>query len=287
MRLPASIVGLLAAAILSWPAAAMAGAAGSAHVAALQVALRAAGVYAGNVDGVAGPGTTTALRIVQQRANLPVDGVAGLLTRRALGRIGLHDYGTRAMRPGDVGWDVAALQFELAAHGFPSGSIDGALGPHAARALTAFQLWAGLAGDAVAGPSTLRALGAPAPASPVRLLAPLPVAVGDRFGPRGAGFHAGVDFPAPMGTPVTSAGFGTVSFTGYSASGWGNLVIVRHRFGLNTLYAHLSAIDVSPGQAIAAGARVGRVGMTGHATGPHLHFEVLLRGANVDPMSAL
>jgi murein DD-endopeptidase MepM/ murein hydrolase activator NlpD len=287
MRLPAPIVGLLAAALFVWPGAARAAATGSAHVAALQVALRAAGVYAGDVDGIAGPGTTTALRAAQQHASLPVDGVAGLLTRRALGRIGLHDYGSRAMRPGDVGWDVAALQFELAAHGFPSGSIDGGLGPHATRALTAFQSWAGLPSDAVAGPSTLRALRAPPPVSPVRLLAPLPVAVGDRFGPRGAGFHAGIDMPAPTGTPVTSAGFGTVSFTGYSASGWGNLVIVRHRFGLNTLYAHLSAIDVSPGQAIAAGAQVGRVGMTGHATGPHLHFEVLLRGANVDPMSAL
>lgn len=287
MRLPATIVGLLAAAVCLWPAVATAGAAARANVAALQVALRAAGAYAGSVDGIAGPGTTTALRAVQQRADLPADGVAGQLTRRTLGPVGLHDYGTRAMRPGDVGWDVAALQFELAAHGFPSGSMDGALGPHAARALAAFQRWAGLTTDGVAGPSTLRALGAPPPVSPVRLLAPLQVAVGDRFGPRGAGFHAGVDFPAPMGMPVTSAGFGTVSFTGYSASGWGNLVIVRHRFGLNTLYAHLSAIDVRAGQPIAAGARVGRVGMTGTATGPHLHFEVLLRGANVNPMSAL
>jgi murein DD-endopeptidase MepM/ murein hydrolase activator NlpD len=286
MRLPASIVGLLAAAICLWPAAAAAGAAG-ASVAALQVALRAAGVYAGDVDGIAGPATTAALRAAQQRANLLPDGVAGRLTRRALGRLGLHDYGTRAMRPGDVGWDVAALQFELAAHGFPSGSIDGALGPHAARALTAFQRWAGLPADAVAGPSTLRALRMAAPVSPVRLLAPLQVTVGDRFGPRGAGFHAGIDMPAPTGTPVTSAGFGTVSFTGYSASGWGNLVIMRHRFGLNTLYAHLSSIDVSTGQAIAAGAQVGRVGMTGTASGPHLHFEVLLRGANVDPMTAI
>jgi murein DD-endopeptidase MepM/ murein hydrolase activator NlpD len=287
MRLPASLVGLLAASICLGPAAAAAGAAGQANVAALQVALRAQGVYAGSVDGVRGPGTTAALRAVQQRAALAVDGVTGPQTLSALGALGRHRYGSRPMATGAVGWDVAALQFELAVHGFPSGSFDGALGPHAARALQAFQRWAGLAGDGVAGPSTLRALSAPPAVSPVRLFAPLQVAVGDRFGPRGAGFHAGIDMPAPTGTPVTSAGFGTVTFTGYSASGWGNLVIVRHRFGLNTLYAHLSSIDVSTGQAVAARQQLGRVGMTGTATGPHLHFEVLLRGANIDPMSAL
>jgi murein DD-endopeptidase MepM/ murein hydrolase activator NlpD len=86
---------------------------------------------------------------------------------------------------------------------------------------------------------------------------------------------------------VTSAGFGRVAFTGHSRSGWGNVVIVRHRFGLRTLYAHLSAIDVRRGAVVAAGARIGRVGATGSASGPHLHFEILLRGANVDPLSAI
>ncbi|MEA2144145.1 MAG: putative peptidoglycan binding domain, partial [Solirubrobacteraceae bacterium] len=79
MRLPASIVGLLAALLwhLSPSAAAAAAATGLADVAGLQVALRAAGTYAGTVDGIAGPGTAAALRAVQQRAALPVDGVAG------------------------------------------------------------------------------------------------------------------------------------------------------------------------------------------------------------------
>ncbi|HUR85566.1 MAG TPA: peptidoglycan-binding protein [Solirubrobacteraceae bacterium] len=283
MRSRAPIAALLAALAWALPAAAST----RADVAALQVALRRSGTYAGDVDGVAGPATAAALRLMQGAAGLPVDGIFGPRTRDALGRAGKHDYGSRAMSSADVGWDVAALQFELARHGFPSGAMDGGFGPRVDRAVRAFQLWAGLPGDGVAGPATLRALGAPPPASPVRLLAPLPGAHTDGFGPRGAGFHAGLDFPSPTGTPVTTAGFGTVSFTGYSASGWGNLVVVRHRFGLRTLYAHLSAIDVGPGQYVAAGARVGRVGATGRATGPHLHFEVLLRGANIDPMSAL
>ena len=286
MRLPASIVGLLAA-VLCLSAPAPAGATGLADIAGLQVALREAGAYAGTVDGIPGPGTAAALRTIQRLAGLTPDGIAGPRTLGALGPVGRHPYGSRAMRPGDIGRDVAALQFKLAVHGFPSGAFDGRLGPHVARALIAFQRWAGLPGDGVAGPSTLRALATAPPVSPVRLFAPLAAPVTDRFGPRGNGFHAGVDMPAALGTPVMTAGFGTVSFAGFSPSGWGNVVIVRHRFGLSTLYAHLSEIDVRPGQPIGAGVRLGLVGTTGHATGPHLHFEVLLRGANVDPLTAI
>jgi peptidoglycan hydrolase-like protein with peptidoglycan-binding domain len=286
MRLQASIAGL--ATVLVWLCpATVAAARPSADVAALQVALRAADVYTGTVDGIRGPATIAAVRSVQRRAGLAADGILGPRTRRTLGRSGRHRYGSRPMRSGNVGWDVAALQFKLALHGFPSGSFDGRLGPHAVAALRRFQRWARLRSDGVAGRATLRALRAPPAVSPVRLLAPLSAAVGDGFGPRGARFHAGIDFLAPTGKPVTSAGFGRVAFTGYSPSGWGNLVIVRHRFGLRTLYAHLSAIDVRPGAFVAAGARIGRVGATGTATGPHLHFEVLLRGANVDPLSAI
>lgn len=287
MRLPASIVGLLAALLGFPPPGAAAGATGLAEVAGLQVALRAAGTYAGTVDGIAGPGTAAALRAVQQRAALPVDGIAGPQTLRALGAVARHRYGSRVMRVGDVGRDVAALQFKLALHGFASGSFDGGFGPRVLRALQAFQRRAGLPSEGVAGPATLRALAAPPPVSPVRLFAPMAVGVTERFGPRGAGFHAGIDYPAPTGAPVRTAGFGTVSFAGFSPSGWGNLVVVRHRFGLRTLYAHLSAIDVRAGQPVGAGVQLGRVGATGRVTGPHLHFEVLLRGANIDPMSAL
>lgn len=113
-------------------AAPAAGAAGRANVAALQVALRSAGAYAGAVDGIRGPGTVAGVRAVQRRAGLAADGVAGPATRRALGRAGRPSYGSRTMRRGHAGWDVATLQFKLGAHGFPSGPVDGGLGPRRA-----------------------------------------------------------------------------------------------------------------------------------------------------------
>jgi len=277
------LAGLICCAVIALPAAAR----GRADVAALQVALRSAAAYSGAVDGIRGPGTIAAVRSLQRRAGLRADGIAGPRTRRALGRSGRHRYGSRAMRRGDAGWDVAALQFKLAVHGFPSGSFDGSLGPRSLAALQRFQRWARLPADGVAGRATLLALRAAPPRSPARLLWPLRARVAGGFGPRATGFHAGIDLPAPHGAPVSAAGFGTVVFAGFHPSGWGNLVIVGHRFGLQTLYAHLSAIDVRVGQFVPAGGRVGRVGATGSADGPHLHFEVRLRGANVDPRSAL
>jgi murein DD-endopeptidase MepM/ murein hydrolase activator NlpD len=78
-----------------------------------------------------------------------------------------------------------------------------------------------------------------------------------------------------------------VSSAGYDAGGYGNLVVVQHRLGMTSWYAHLSRIAVSPGECVVAGTLIGRVGATGHATGPHLHFELRVRGAAVDPLSGL
>ena len=279
------VIALVALACLVVPA--LASAATRGEVAALQVALRSSGLYSGTVDGIAGPGTQAGVRGVQRRAGLLVDGLAGPATRGALGRLGRPPYGSRAMSAGAIGFDVAALQFELATHGFPSGPMDGALGPRSLAALQRFQRWAGLPADGVAGSATLRALSAPLARSPVRLRAPVAAAVGDRFGPRWNVFHAGVDFPAASGTPVTAAGFGTVVSAGFDASGWGNMVVIEHRFGLRTLYAHLATIAVAKGQFVGVGRRIGSVGTTGRSSGPHLHFELTLRGANIDPLSAL
>src|SRR5436190_20024371 len=139
-------------------AAAPAAAYGSADVAALQVALRAERLYGGAVDGVGGPATRLAVRRFQARRGLAPDGVAGPRTRRALGRRGRPALGSRPLTAGARGWDVAALQFLLATHGFPLGASDGGLGPRTVAALRRFQAWAGLTPDGVAGRATLAAL---------------------------------------------------------------------------------------------------------------------------------
>jgi murein DD-endopeptidase MepM/ murein hydrolase activator NlpD len=78
-----------------------------------------------------------------------------------------------------------------------------------------------------------------------------------------------------------------VAYAGWLPGGWGLLVAVAHRDGTRTLYAHLSRVEVRVGERVQAGWQVGRVGATGHASGPHLHFEVRVRGAAVDPLPAL
>jgi murein DD-endopeptidase MepM/ murein hydrolase activator NlpD len=95
--------------------------------------------------------------------------------------------------------------------------------------------------------------------------------------------HLGTDFGAPTGTPVRTVGDGVVEFAGVQ-NGFGNVVFVRHNAGDVTVYAHLSRIDVRPGQRIDQGQRVGAVGSTGWATGPHLHFEFRVNGVNKDPI---
>ena len=259
----------------------------SSRVAALQTALRAEGLYHGDTDGIAGPQTRSAVRRLQARHRLVVDGVAGPRTRRALGRRGRPSLGSRPLREGMRGWDVAALQFLLARHGFPSGPVDGGLGPRTAAALARFQMWAGLGVDAVAGAATLAALRRPPPRSVLRFAWPLSAPMSDRFGPRGSRFHTGVDLAAPGGTAVAAAGYGCVESAGWNAGGYGNLVVIRHRLGMTSWYAHLRRIAVRRGACVAAGAPIGTVGSTGQSSGPHLHFELRLRGAAVNPLTGL
>jgi murein DD-endopeptidase MepM/ murein hydrolase activator NlpD len=99
-------------------------------------------------------------------------------------------------------------------------------------------------------------------------------------------FHKGTDFRADRGTPVYAAGAGLVAFTGRQ-NGYGNVIYVDHGGGLVTRYAHLSRIETKAGAPILAGVQIGRVGATGRATGPHLHFEVRLDGRAVDPAMAM
>ena len=192
-----------------------------------------------------------------------------------------------ALRSGASGKRVRALQLELAWHGFPSGLVDGRFGPRLTAALRRFQRSEGLEPDGVAGHATLRALATPLLHSPIPLVWPVLAPVGDGFGPRGHAFHAGIDLLAPRGTPVLAAGPGTVTWAGRRAGGWGRLVVVRHPDGVRTLYAHLASIDVRVGDEVSGGAILGRVGSSGNASGPHLHFEVRVHGAAIDPLGAL
>jgi murein DD-endopeptidase MepM/ murein hydrolase activator NlpD len=282
-RVLAALLAALAAAVFVVPAES----AGNPEIAALQVGLSSRGLYRGTVDGVLGPGTTDAVRRFQRKADLPPDGVAGPKTRAALGGYGRRaPLGRRTLVNGMRGWDVAALQFALAWHGFPSGPFDGQLGLRTQAALRRFQVWAGVKADGTAGPSTFAALRAPVPRSPLTLSVPVQGPTGDTYGPRGKRFHSGLDFRAPSGTPVAAAGSGLVVFAARQTGGWGKFVVVKHSSGVRTLYAHLSRIDVKLRQRVSAGAIVGLVGATGGATGPHLHFEVLVRGAAVDPQTA-
>jgi len=95
--------------------------------------------------------------------------------------------------------------------------------------------------------------------------------------------HKGVDYGAPSGTAIRSVGDGTVDFAGWQ-NGYGNVVEIRHSAQRSTLYAHMSRIDVKRGAHIDQGQRIGAVGATGWATGPHLHFEVKVDGVQQNPL---
>jgi murein DD-endopeptidase MepM/ murein hydrolase activator NlpD len=99
-------------------------------------------------------------------------------------------------------------------------------------------------------------------------------------------FHSGTDFRGKRGTPVVAAGDGIVTFCG-RRGGYGNVIDINHGGGVITRYAHLRRIETTKDAAITAGERIGEVGSTGRATGPHLHFEVRLDGSPVSPISAL
>src|SRR3954470_11502261 len=266
-------------------------------VAAVQVALKRIGLYSATVDGVRGPLTKAAIVHFQRRRGLAVDGVVGPRTRRAFGKRGRPAFGSRTMKRGARGWDVAAMQYILARRGYPPGGIDAVFGPMTDTALKNFQRAYGLSADGLAGPQTISALrhgrasrgASPVATGPVRLLRPVRGPIGDGFGaPREGGrTHTGLDFPVAYGTRVGAAGVGVVEFAGWNTGGYGNLVVVRHRLGYATWYAHMSRIAVSAGQSVTGGTTLGYVGSTGHSTGPHLHFELRRNAVPINPVPYL
>ena len=103
------------------------------------------------------------------------------------------------------------------------------------------------------------------------------------YGWRWGRMHEGIDVAAPIGAPIWAAAAGSIIYAGW-LGGYGNLVVVDHGNGLATAYAHASSIVVSVGQSVAQGETVSLVGSTGNSSGPHLHFEVRVNGAAVDPL---
>jgi peptidoglycan hydrolase-like protein with peptidoglycan-binding domain len=130
----------------------------NAQDAGLQVALRALGLYHGNIDGLVGPQTVAAVRAAQRRANLPVTGVADKRTRRSLGPLGRPLFGTRTMRVGNFGYDVSVLQFLLTKRGVYNGPLDGYLSIGTDAALKRYQRQVRLVSDGVVGPRTVAAI---------------------------------------------------------------------------------------------------------------------------------
>jgi len=104
------------------------------------------------------------------------------------------------------------------------------------------------------------------------------------FGPRWGRLHAGTDFAAPIGTPIYATADGIVTHAGWS-SGYGRLIKIQHDFGIETRYAHLNSMDVSVGERVSRGERIGAMGNSGRSTGPHLHYEVRVNGTPVNPMT--
>jgi murein DD-endopeptidase MepM/ murein hydrolase activator NlpD len=108
---------------------------------------------------------------------------------------------------------------------------------------------------------------------------------GDRSNPvtGKGGFHSGIDIANDQGTPIRATADGTVSFAGWEG-GYGKLVVLNHGNGFSTYYGHLAEIKAGVGQKVVRGQVIGNMGATGNTTGPHLHYEIRLYGASVDPL---
>lgn len=112
---------------------------------------------------------------------------------------------------------------------------------------------------------------------------PIHGAVTSEFGPRRYRFHYGIDLRLKVGDSVRSAFSGKVRIIDYEGRGYGNYIVIRHNNGLETVYAHLSAVLVAINQTVKAGELIAFGGNTGHSTGPHLHFETRYIGNAINP----
>ena len=224
-------------------------------------------------DGIFGAVTERAVRDFQGRAGLERTGIVDLATWKALFRALVSFVSSDSVAAKRI---VAQLPQRPQAPK-REGSIGGRGEQRAAGAAPAE-----------------RSAGAPAPAEPApaapaspgsgvcggKLASPVRGTATSRFGD-GRG-HQGIDIAAPVGTAVRAAACGTVSMAG-SQSGYGNIICIQHSSSFSTCYAHLSQMNVKQGTYVKVGEVIGRVGMTGRTTGPHLHFETRVSGRAQDP----
>lgn len=177
---------------------------------------------------------------------------------------------------------LAALVAGLGGLALPSGTSSAATAP------------AGSEATALHVPVFVEPVVVQAPRWPVRAtrsehralwVRPVSAPVNSPFGARWGSWHPGLDFAASYGTPIHVVGDGVVLGAGYlpGEGGYGQIVLVQHSPGVVTAYAHMSRVLAHAGERVHAGDVLGLVGATGHVTGPHLHFEVRLNGAKVDP----
>ena len=137
-----------------------------------------------------------------------------------------------------------------------------------------------------AAPAEPSGTSVPAAGSSVGFTWPVRGTLTSPYGLRWGRLHAGLDIAAPAGTPVVASAYGQVVYAG-SMGGFGLLVVIQHPGGISTAYAHNSSLAVSVGQSVGQGQTIAGVGCTGSCSGNHVHFEVRVGGAPVDPMAYL
>jgi murein DD-endopeptidase MepM/ murein hydrolase activator NlpD len=98
-------------------------------------------------------------------------------------------------------------------------------------------------------------------------------------------FHPGIDFSAVQGTPIYATGDGIVERADNLAQGYGNHIVIKHGFGFETLYGHMSKFKARAGQRVKRGEVIGYVGSTGLSTAPHVHYEVIKNGEKINPIN--
>lgn len=111
--------------------------------------------------------------------------------------------------------------------------------------------------------------------------------VSSEFGKRWGKRHEGIDIAADEGVPILASAGGTVIYADDKLRGYGNVVILRHDDATTTLYAHNQKLLVQKGQQVKAGEQIAALGSTGHSTGPHVHFEIRVKGKAVNPRKKL